>query len=162
MRFLFRIFNTDVYADKGALAIVSLIALYLLLFIKISVAGAILVALFFELSILAHEFGHILAGRCFGATFHKITVGLSYAKAWGRDNSNMPDAQKALVFFAGPLANFAIVILGYMFLYIIPPGDIKVAIKYTISINAMLFLINMIPIGQLDGAKIWSIYRRKQ
>src|SRR5437763_13468730 len=53
-------------------------------------------------SVLLHEFGHVLAGRCFGASSHVVLNGIGGA-AFGC--AEVPERwQRIIVYLAGPFA----------------------------------------------------------
>jgi len=63
--------------------------------------------------------------------------------------------QQGIIAFAGPMMNFilALIFLPGLFLF---QGTLGLLFFYGFIINAWLGLFNMIPVGNFDGAKIYS------
>lgn len=143
------------------------------------------VAIVFALTI--HEFFHALAGYLLGdktaaragrLTINPIShidpigflmlmfVGIGWAKPvpFNPYNLKYPKWGPALVALAGPLANLAsVIVLGALTHGLLYAGleytNLLVALLlFTIFINAILMLFNIIPIPPLDGSKILYAY----
>jgi stage IV sporulation protein FB len=111
------------------------------------------------LSVLVHEFGHILAGRAFGANgrillyaFGGLAIGSSNLRSrW----------QRIAVYVAGPLIQLVLAAISFVMLRYLLRGDPRelnprlretVAMLYTINLFWALF--NLLPIFPLDGGQI--------
>jgi Zn-dependent protease len=110
-------------------------------------------------SILLHEFGHVVAGRIFGARGHIVLYSFG-GLAIG--SSNLRSRwQRVVVFFAGPLAQLALYgVLWFLFEYQKPaylrqfPMLWQVSIRLLEYINLYWALLNLLPIWPLDGGRI--------
>jgi stage IV sporulation protein FB len=107
-------------------------------------------------SILVHEFGHVIMGRLFGSdghivlySFGGLAVGSNQIPKWWK---------RILVSFAGPLAGF--LLLGIILLSVRLLGDVQMnplaekAIYDLIWINFAWGIFNLLPIWPLDGGQI--------
>ncbi len=111
-------------------------------------------------SILVHEFGHILMGRLFGAHGHIVLYGFGGLAIGSASLANR--WQRIAVSFAGPLAGF--ILYGFVFLAVqylftdIHDGParfwVKEAARMLILINLFWGLLNLLPIWPLDGGQI--------
>jgi Zn-dependent protease len=107
-------------------------------------------------SILVHEFGHILAGQLFGRhgsvvlyIFGGLAVGSSdVPRRW----------QRIFVSFAGPLAGFILlgIVIGisYAAREQLTSEIAWIALAYLFEINLWWGLMNLLPIYPLDGGQI--------
>ncbi len=107
-------------------------------------------------SILIHEFGHVMMGRLFGSDGHIIlysfgglAVGSNRLASWWK---------RILVCFAGPLAGFlayGVLRIGILFLRDARLNDYTVAIiEDLLEVNLFWGLLNLLPIWPLDGGQI--------
>ena len=113
-------------------------------------------------SILLHEFGHVLAGRLFGAEGHIVLYSFG-GLAVG--SSNLANRwQRVVVYFAGPLVQlilYAILEWG-VYPQVIPAAKdgarvsplVVVGLVQLIVINKYWALLNLLPIWPLDGGQI--------
>jgi Zn-dependent protease len=80
---------------------------------------------------------------------------------WGKPviinlyNFKKPKLYYLLSSLAGPFANVLICFAGYGLLFVHMPEVLKDVIRSMIIINAVLAVINLVPIPPLDGSKIW-------
>ncbi len=108
-------------------------------------------------SILVHEFGHVLSGRIFGSfgsivlySFGGLAIGSSeLANRW----------QRVAVYFAGPLAGF--ILYGVIKLsslgmpgWRFEPSLFEAAVFFLVSINLFWGIFNLMPVWPLDGGQI--------
>ncbi len=113
-------------------------------------------------SILLHEFGHVFAGRLFGAEGHIVLYSFG-GLAVG--SSNLASRwQRIVVYFAGPfvqLVLFAVLYWG-LFPYLIYraeegarfPRLFVEALDMLVEINLYWALLNLLPVWPLDGGQI--------
>jgi stage IV sporulation protein FB len=110
-------------------------------------------------SILLHEFGHILMGRLFGSpgyivlySFGGLAVGSNHLRRrW----------QRMLVSFAGPLAQFLFLGVVLVSLFFLAPTvqpawqpHVERVMGFLVWINLFWALVNLLPIWPLDGGQI--------
>ncbi len=107
-------------------------------------------------SVLIHEFGHVVMGRFFGTdghivlySFGGLAVGSNQLPSWWK---------RILVCFAGPLAGFlflGLVVLVVYFLENVQLNPYAVAIINDLFwINLGWGILNLLPIWPLDGGQI--------
>lgn len=124
-------------------------------------------------SILVHEMGHVLAGRCFGS-YGEIYLWAFGGLAIGSRNCEKR-WQRIVVSLAGPFAQFLLLGVIVLLLLVIPHGDeifklgplqipimrntllaelLAVALFELILINFYWPLFNLLPIWPLDGGMV--------
>ncbi|KAB8041838.1 site-2 protease family protein [Janthinobacterium aquaticum] len=95
--------------------------------------------------------------------YFTIQVPFGYAKPVPVDFGRLrnPKKQMAWVAFAGPGSNFAMGLawmIVYVLLMVLPPSEIGMFIRKMagagVSVNAAMFVFNMIPVPPLDGGRI--------
>jgi Zn-dependent protease len=62
---------------------------------------------------------------------------------------------------AGPLTNLSIAVIAALIYHLLPPAPstlISTILKYTVDINALLAIFNLLPIPPLDGSKVLMSY----
>jgi Zn-dependent protease len=111
-------------------------------------------------SILLHEFGHVLMGRLFGSdgyivlySFGGLAVGSKNLSRWW---------QRVLVSFAGPLAQLALYGVLRLMVGVIEPafdhpvhGELAFEAYYNLLvINLYWAIMNLIPVWPLDGGQV--------
>ncbi|HZT82534.1 MAG TPA: site-2 protease family protein [Gemmataceae bacterium] len=108
-------------------------------------------------SILVHEFGHVVVGRVFGAWSHIVLYGLG-GLAVGSNALNSR-WKRIAVCFGGPFAGFlllGVTVLCYLFLP--SPYQAHPLVQEALSdlwfINLFWGLMNLLPIYPLDGGQI--------
>lgn len=107
-------------------------------------------------SILVHEFGHVIVGSLFGAeghivlySFGGLAVGSNRLASWW---------QRILVSLAGPVAGF--LFLGLILIGVRLMGDVQLnpyaaeALDDLIWINFAWGIFNLLPIWPLDGGQV--------
>jgi Zn-dependent protease len=110
------------------------------------------------LTSLAHELGHACAGRLAGLQVRAVVLapegGLTI-----RSSSNRPDVDLRTA-IAGPLANavFASLAAG-LALYSTPESFAIQYLSQLGSLQLLTGLLNLLPVGPLDGAKIVRAWR---
>jgi hypothetical protein len=113
-------------------------------------------------SILIHEFGHVVAGRCFGVEGRIVLTALGGLAVF---DSDLYDRWKRIVVSAaGPLAQLLFAGLLWLLWTCIPspvPGDaasqifpIAAILSMLMAVNVIWPLMNLIPVPPLDGGKI--------
>ena len=139
---LFRLFGVPVVAHWSFL---------ILLFLIVSAFGPIVTAAL-VVSMLAHEFGHVLVARHFGQyTSHVMMFALGMA-AFLRE---IPRRGEAWMAVAGPMVNFVIaaIIFGVMSVFVFPTAVVE-TLTTIVLLNMILGLFNLVPIYPLDGGRI--------
>jgi Zn-dependent protease len=107
-------------------------------------------------SILVHEFGHVLMGMLFGAHGHIVLYSFGGLAVGSNQLTNR--WQRIAVSFAGPLAGF--LLLGLVWgvaTYLGSEGMSRYAqraVSYLTWINLFWGLLNLLPIWPLDGGQI--------
>ncbi|MGN1326683.1 MAG: site-2 protease family protein [Clostridia bacterium] len=114
---------------------------------------------------LIHELGHLVMGILLGFKPESISIiptGFSIkfkpeCKNYNLKvkNGNLLSIKKAVISLAGPITNFAIIILTIIYYQITKNGQIlALPIDLVIYSNALIFIFNLIPIYPLDGGRI--------
>jgi Zn-dependent protease len=108
-------------------------------------------------SILVHEFGHVLAGQLFGSRGYIVLYGMGGLAVGSSALHNR--WMRVAVFFAGPVAGFllyGLVLIVADRLVERDAGHILMiaTIGFLIQINLFWGLLNLLPIWPLDGGRI--------
>jgi Zn-dependent protease len=114
-------------------------------------------------SILVHEFGHVLAGRLFGSYGYIVLYGFGGLAIGSSDLANR--WKRISVYFAGPFAQFLIllVVLGLAIftgwgLHLPQKDDpnavAKILLLQLFFINLYWPVFNLLPVWPLDGGRI--------
>jgi len=107
-------------------------------------------------SILIHEFGHVLVGRLFGSSGHIVLYSLG-GLAIG--SSSLPNRwQRIAVYLAGPVAGFLFCGLVYA-AWMLPENPpvsplARAAVGFLLWINLGWGIMNLLPIWPLDGGRV--------
>src|SRR5574337_1355971 len=161
-----KLFNTDVFLHWSVAIIIVIAtsnAYSNLLLYNHNKVGALISAVVYSvlliLSVVAHEFGHILVGRRVGIGFSKITIhGLGEA-AHMEGIIPSPKAE-ALMAAAGPAVSlalcivFALLTIIWSRFFYTPDSFIGMVLAITAFTNFALMAFNLLPIGILDGGRI--------
>ncbi len=123
--------------------------------------GLVIWVLCVFVSILIHELGHIFMGLAFGSSGHILLYGMG-GLAFG--SKNLPERwQRIAVSFAGPLAQFVLLIPLYLAEWVYTPqpwarGEapdrLFQFLEDMIYVNKYWPLLNLLPIWPLDGGQI--------
>ncbi len=146
---------------------------------RIGWVSAVIVLLFGF--VLLHELGHALTARAFGKATEKI---LLFPLGGGAYIREQPDRllHELLVYAGGPFANLglAILVLPLLFIlspdaplllqyYLYPQSNIVVTsywwedlLCFTIGVNVVLALLNLLPAYPLDGGRILQAVLKKR
>jgi stage IV sporulation protein FB len=110
-------------------------------------------------SILIHEFGHIIMGRLFGSRGHIVLH--SFGGLAIGSNSLPRRWQRFLVSFAGPLAQFVLLGLALLNLFYLLPSvpkqwhdQFRYFLSFMIMINLFWPVLNLLPVWPLDGGQM--------
>jgi Zn-dependent protease len=107
-------------------------------------------------SILVHEFGHVLVGKLFGSAGYIILYGMGGLAVGSSDLRNR--WKRVAVFLAGPMAGFVLLLLAW-FLWI-KSGSLSTSLAFRaillflLEINLFWGLMNLLPIWPLDGGRV--------
>jgi len=80
---------------------------------------------------------------------------------WGKpvpinvNNFKRPRLDYLLSSLAGPASNLALCALSLAILYLKPPQAVALIFTSLFFVNAILAMVNLLPIPPLDGSKIW-------
>lgn len=115
---------------------------------------AVFVAIGIVFSVVLHEFSHAMVASAFGIKI--VGAGISW---WGayvepRTDITVLPVPELFISLAGPLAN---AILGGLAAYVVfcrKESLFENTVQYFALINLQLAILNMLPIGGLDGAKV--------
>jgi len=114
----------------------------------------VLQALVLLVSVLAHEGAHAVAARMSGLPVVRIVANL-----WGghtaMESGRSTPGSMALVAAAGPLANAALALLGWLALAVTTAGGVpdRLVFSFTVT-NAVLAAFNVLPGMPLDGGQL--------
>jgi len=107
-------------------------------------------------SILVHEFGHVLVGRLFGSNGYIVLYGMGGLAVGSSDLRNR--WKRIAVFLAGPMAGFVLLALAWFGW--IKSGSLSTSLAlraillFLIEINLFWGLMNLLPIWPLDGGRV--------
>lgn len=115
--------------------------------------------------VIIHEFGHAVAAKGFGWRIREIRLLPFGGVAEVEEAGSVPAAQEFIVAIAGPLQNFLMIGIAWLF------GTLGIWDEawrdYFIQVNVMIGAFNLLPILPLDGGKIlqalvsyWLPYHR--
>ena len=107
-----------------------------------------------------HELGHMLAGILLGSRVKSISImplGLSIglridAKDYNKriNKGNLLNFKRIIIALAGPMVNFLIAILFFLFQF----QFLMFKVQYVIYANLLIGFFNLLPIYPLDGGRI--------
>ncbi|WP_019813290.1 site-2 protease family protein [Saccharomonospora saliphila] len=121
------------------------------------VGAALVAALLFLLSLLAHELSHAVVARRNGIEVDEITLWLLGGIAKLRSEARTPGADLRIA-AAGPLASVLVAALFGLATWVlvaVDAGVLLVAVPgYLAAINVVLAAFNLIPAAPLDGGRI--------
>lgn len=102
---------------------------------------------------ILHELAHIFIGKLYNVTLYGIYIHLTGVNAEIYGVDELLDRQKVLMYISGPLTNlfFAIVLF-----FIGQRCDIPL-VDYSVNINLILGIFNLIPAYPLDGSRIAEV-----
>ncbi|MFC8303395.1 site-2 protease family protein [Specibacter sp. NPDC057265] len=119
-------------------------------------------ALLLLISVFLHELAHAVSAKLYGWTTHRIVLNL-----WGGhtefDFSKASPGKALVVALAGPLANFALAALGYLFRWAFIDAGASTTVAMNVAVllsnifiwaNLLLGLFNILPGSPLDGGRL--------
>ncbi len=111
------------------------------------------VALF--VSVLIHELGHAVTARFYGVETERITLWLLGGMAHFKEMPKQRGAE-AVVAIAGPITSFLVGFVAWLGLSFVPveQGGLYFVLLYTMYMNVLLAVFNMIPALPLDGGRV--------
>lgn len=121
------------------------------------VAAALVAALFFLASLLAHELAHAVVARRQGIEVRDITLWLLGGLAALRNEARTPVADLRVA-VAGPLASVVagalFGALAWLLVAVDAPTLVVMVAVYLAVLNAVLAVFNLVPAAPLDGGRI--------
>lgn len=93
--------------------------------------------------IILHEIGHIVSGLLLGLKIKKLELNIAGISLEFKNYGKERKINNIIIDLAGPVINLLSAIIG-----------IFVKSEVVVYVNAMLFIINMLPIYPLDGGRI--------
>lgn len=93
--------------------------------------------------IILHEIGHIVSGILLGLKINKLQLNIAGISLEFKNYGKERKINNIIIDLAGPLINLISAIIG-----------IFIKLEIIIYVNAMLFIINMLPIYPLDGGRV--------
>ena len=109
-----------------------------------------------SLSVILHELAHGLMVRSTGMKFNMIFIPFLAAGVIPSDRPKflaLPIYKQAGIALAGPLTNALLLVIG---VFLLNQPNLTNLGNQLITINLMLIVLNMAPIGPLDGSRISS------
>lgn len=106
-------------------------------------------------SVVVHELGHAVTARVYGVETERITLWLLGGMAHFKDMPRQRGAE-AVVAVAGPITSLALGGLCWILLNFVPVemGGLYFVVVYTMYMNIVLAVFNMIPALPLDGGRV--------
>lgn len=93
--------------------------------------------------IILHEIGHIVSGILLGLKINKLELNIAGISLEFKNYGKERKLNNIIIDLAGPIINLLSAVIG-----------VFIQSEIIIYINAMLFIINMLPIYPLDGGRI--------
>ena len=93
--------------------------------------------------IILHEIGHIISGILLGLKINKLELNIAGISLEFKNYGKERKINNIIIDLAGPVINLLSAIIG-----------LWIQSEIIIYVNAMLFIINMLPIYPLDGGRI--------
>jgi Zn-dependent protease len=151
---IFRLFGVPVYLDYTFPLWAGLLigAMYV-------AKGSVLEGFFLELvvflSLLCHEFAHVLVAQYYGTPTQRVVFGMGGMLAYlGTPTRAVTPWQECRVAAAGPLVSLGLALV-FMILYkVTPVGLVSAAAKVIYYLNLLYAFLNLIPAFPLDGGRI--------
>lgn len=161
--FEFRLFRTPIRVQLWFFILAVFIGQGLMPADNALVAMAAWIAIVF-IGVLAHEFGHALAGRMYGLVPEITLHGMGGVTSWAAGRRLSPQ-QNIVISVAGPavgitLGTLALFIFGGSMFFVAAPGLVDLPregrqlVQAWIWVNLGWGLLNLVPIVPLDGGHI--------
>lgn len=109
-----------------------------------------------SLSVILHELAHGVMVRSTGMKFNMIFIPFLAAGVIPSDQPKflaLPVYKQASIALAGPLTNAILLVIG---IFLLNQPNLASLGNQLVTINLMLIVLNMAPIGPLDGSRISS------
>ena len=116
-----------------------------------ALTGRLFVFIVYTLSALFHELGHAFIATNAGFTLKALSL-MPYGASVTADLEGISFKDEIAVLIAGPLANFFVAIIFVASWWFMPSA--YPFTEVVVTANLSLFLINLFPIGTLDGGRI--------
>lgn len=122
-----------------------------------SVLGTAIWAIVILISVLVHEYGHALTALFFGQESEINLVGLGGVTK--RQGPKLNRWKEFLIVLNGPLFGFALFLLSFYLLTILPTRNSLIVYALGVAVNVNLFwtILNLLPIFPLDGGHLMKI-----
>lgn len=114
---------------------------------------AALFAVLLLVSVLLHEIAHAATARALGLPVSEIVANLWGGHTQFSDESPTPGTT-ALVAVAGPLANAALAVVGWLALDLVGDGLARILLLALVLTNGFVAVFNMAPGLPLDGGRV--------
>ncbi len=122
-------------------------------FILFAFLSPILVVIIF-MSVLLHEMGHAYVANKLGYRVRGISIDVFFGAA-EMDISQIHERDSIKITLGGPVINLILFLISSLIWIIIPIGSVKEILWSALSVNAILFISNMLPIFPTDGGRIF-------
>lgn len=122
-------------------------------------------AVFLLVAVLAHEGAHAVAARGFGITVHRVVADFLGGHT-AFDARSLTAGRSAAIAIAGPLANGALALIGWVGLGLTSSDVVSLICTGLLWINLLLAAFNLLPGLPLDGgqlveAAVWAATGRR-
>lgn len=157
-----RAFGVPLHVQPSALAFAGVLALLYTPLVRaefqVTGAAGFIIALavpsLLGFSVLAHELGHLLAGRLVGIPATTISLGILGGETRFDRDAPTP-GREALIAAGGPIATVVMAVIGYTVqAWWAPYGFVGLLTYLLTTVNVLLAIFNLLPGLPLDGGWI--------
>jgi stage IV sporulation protein FB len=153
---IFSAAGTDVYLHPS----IAIIGAFIMLpslgdgFGELAKSAGIFTILF--LSIILHEFGHVLAARKMNIPTGDVNLNMLGGLA-NINITNLRPMQEFKIAIAGPFVNLCILMFVFLLVYLIDPAQgtrVYDLLLVAGAVNGVMMIFNLLPIFPMDGGRI--------